>query len=75
MAKKRKGQGLLYRLRRRIFLWSMPKRLTVVFFDGAEYAPGTGLFDPDTMRGWGSVKIQWVSVCSRFEVHPVSERS
>ena len=52
---------LIYRTKRRIFLFCKPKNLTVYLFQGVEKVGMTGLYDPQKAVGWGSVNVEWAS--------------
>lgn len=53
-------RGLLYQVRRRLFIKLMPKELTIFAFEGMldGTCSGTGLYDADTRLGWGSAKVR-----------------
>lgn len=53
-------RGLMYQVRRKLFIQLMPKELTIFAFEGMldGTCPGTGLYDADTHIGWGSAKVR-----------------
>lgn len=60
---------LLYRLRRRLFLWLKPKRLTVFMLPSFDSGSETSIYDADTGLGWGCAFLQW----KEFEIIQESE--